>query len=35
LTNAKNTLEGMSNLLGNIVEAKGPLEEEEKKTAVI
>lgn len=28
---AKNRIEGMSNLLGNIAEAKGTLEEEEKK----
>ena len=30
--NAKNRIEGMANLLGNIAEAKGTLEEEEKKS---
>ena len=32
--NAKNRIEGMSNLLGNIAEAKGALEEEEKKSSI-
>jgi hypothetical protein len=31
--NAKNRIEGMSNLLGNIAEAKGNHEEEEKKSS--
>ena len=29
--NAKNRIEGMANILGNIADTKGPLEEEEKK----
>jgi hypothetical protein len=32
--NVKNRIEGMSNLLGNIAEAKGKHEEEEKKSNV-
>jgi hypothetical protein len=32
--NAKTRLEGMANLLGNIAEATGPIEEEEKKTSL-
>ncbi len=30
--NAKNRIEGMANFLGNIAEAQGTLEEEEKKS---
>jgi hypothetical protein len=33
-TSAKNRIQGMSNFLGNIAEANGKLEEEEKKSAV-